>query len=132
MAKGLPYFKFIVTDWLTGDIVFEDLETQGLFINICAIYWQRDGDLSVQDIEKRFKCSDRLAKLSDRFISVDDDQISIRFLDEQLHERGHVSEKNSKNGKLGALARANKTEQFEAKLNDRLAKKRREEKKRIE
>ena len=52
MAKGLPYFKFTPSEWLTGEICFEDLETQGLFINICAWYWQRDGLLKISDIEK--------------------------------------------------------------------------------
>ena len=50
MAKGLPYFKFTPSEWLTGNICFEPLEVQGLFINICALYWQRDGQLSIEDI----------------------------------------------------------------------------------
>lgn len=40
MAKDLPYFKFIVNEWITGDITLEDLNVQGLFINLCAWYWQ--------------------------------------------------------------------------------------------
>ena len=42
MAKNFPYFKFIASEWMTGDIVFESLSVQGLFINICALYWQRN------------------------------------------------------------------------------------------
>ena len=101
MAKNLPYFKFFSAEWLTGDIVYEDFETQGLFINICATYWHRDGVLSMKDIEKRYK-SERLANLTERFIWVNSDGfISIKFLDEQLSERGYVSQVNSKNGKKG-------------------------------
>lgn len=101
MAKGLPYFKFISTEWLTGNICFEGLEVQGLFINICALYWQRDGNLSISEIEQRYKKKSIIAKLSGRFFSVTDGLISIDFLDEQLTERQHVSKTNSENGKLG-------------------------------
>ena len=101
MAKGLPYFKFTPTEWLTGDICYEDFEVQGLFINICALYWQRDGKLSVEDINRRYKKPTAFDSLIDRFISVIDGLITIDFLDEQLHERGHQSVVNSTNGKLG-------------------------------
>ena len=101
MAKGLPYFKFTPTEWLTGDICYEDFEVQGLFINICALYWQRDGKLSVEDINRRYKKPTAFDSLIGRFISVIDGLITIDFLDEQLHERGHQSVVNSTNGKLG-------------------------------
>jgi hypothetical protein len=100
MAKGFHYFKFIATEWLTGDIVFEDFELQGIFINVCALYWHRDGKLTVDEIEKRLK-TQRIANLTDRFISVNDGYISIKFLDEQLIEAGHISKTNSDNGKKG-------------------------------
>lgn len=101
MAKNFPYFKFIATEWMTGDIVFEDFSTQGLFINICALYWQRNGQLSIDDINKRFKNPIELTNLTDRFYSVNDGFISIKFLDEQLIEANHISKVNSQNGALG-------------------------------
>ena len=101
MAKGLPYFKFTPTEWLTGDICFESFEVQGLFINICALYWQRDGKLSIDDIEKRYKKPTALVSLIDRFITVTDGVISIAFLDEQFIERKHISVVNSDNGSKG-------------------------------
>lgn len=104
MAKGFPYFKFIATEWLTGDIVFEDFELQGIFINICALYWHRDGKLTIEEIQKRLK-TDRLPNLTDRFISVTDGFISIKFLDEQLIEAGHISKVNSDNGKKGGASK---------------------------
>lgn len=109
MAKGLPYFKFTPSEWLTGDICFEDLESQGLFINICAWYWQRDGVLSVDDINKRYNKPTALVSLSNRFFNVENNQISIAFLDEQLIERKHQSKENSKNGKLGGRPKRPKT-----------------------
>lgn len=100
MAKNFPYFKFIATEWLTGDIVFEDYELQGIFINVCAIYWHRNGDVTINEVEKRLKTV-RLNSLSPRFISVIDGKISIAFLDEQLIAANHKSKVNSGNGKLG-------------------------------
>jgi len=85
MAKDFPYFKFISTEWLTGDIVFEDYELQGIFINVCALYWQRNGNLTIEDLEKRMKTS-RILDLINRYISVSGGLISIKFLDEQLIE----------------------------------------------
>ncbi len=43
MAKELPYFKFITSEWLDGEYTLPDLEVQGLFINICALYCVTDG-----------------------------------------------------------------------------------------
>lgn len=109
MAIGLPFFKFNPTEWLTGDIVFESFEVQGLFINICALYWQRNAKVSIEDINKRFNKPKALPKLTDRFFMVIDGFIIIKFLDEQLLERRKISEDNSKNGKKGGRPKALKT-----------------------
>ncbi len=101
MAIELPYFKFIATEWLTGNIVYESLEAQGLFINICALYWQRGGVLPISEVEFRFKKKSLIAKLCERFISQCDGMIKIDFLDEQLNERQYNSAKNAKNAKEG-------------------------------
>lgn len=101
MAKNFFFFKFIPTEWMTGDIVYEDFDVQGLFINICSLYWQRDGILSVEDINKRYKRTDLTDKLIGRFITVNEGFISIKFLDEQLIEADHICKKNSDNGKMG-------------------------------
>jgi len=109
MAKNFPYFKFIASEWMTGDIVFESLSAQGLFINICALYWQRNGSLSIDDINKRYKNPEELAQLTDRFFSVIDGFISVKFLDEQLIEAKHISKVNSENGSKGGRPKAPKT-----------------------
>ena len=108
MAKNFPYFKFIATEWLTGDIYFEDFELQGLFVSICANYWQRDGELTLDDCNKRTK-SKRISDLIKRkYIKVIGGKIQISFLDEQLIEAGHISKTNSKNGKLGGRPKKGK------------------------
>jgi hypothetical protein len=109
MAKNFPFFKFYATEWLTGNIVFEPLAVQGLFVNICALYWQRDGELTVDDINRRYKFPEELNDLLGRFISVEEGVVSINFLDEQLVEVEHISKVNSINGKKGALAKQAKT-----------------------
>lgn len=132
MAKNFPYFKFTVSEWMTGDIVFEDLATQGLFINICALYWQRDGKLSIDDINKRYKNPSQLANLTDRFFSVNDGLIDVKFLDEQLIDAGHISKVNSENGRLGGRPRKENKPTAKRPLSDRKAKKSKEEKEKEE
>lgn len=109
MAKNFPYFKFIASEWMTGDIVFESFSVQGLFINICALYWQRNGSLTIDDINKRFKNPEELTQLTDRFFSLNDGLISVKFLDEQLIEANHISKVNSENGAKGGRPKAFKT-----------------------
>jgi len=129
MAKGLPYFKFTVAEWMTGDIVYEPLDVQGLFINICALYWQRDGKLSLDDIERRYKIPTALDSLLGRFIHVTDGFISISFLDEQLVERKHISKVNSANGSLGGRGnKANAKQTLSEKNPIRIRKEQEEEK----
>lgn len=131
MAKNFPYFKFSATEWMTGDIVYEPFNVQGLFINICALYWQRDGILMIEDVNKRFRNPPELSQLTDRFFSVLDGFISIAFLDEQLAEAKHISAENSKNGRLGGRPKGTKTLEKKPTANrpltDRKAKKSKEE-----
>jgi len=108
MAKNFPYFKFTATEWLTGDIVYETLELQGLFINVCALYWQRDGKLTIEDLIRRYKNESLINELINRYICNYQGNILIKFLDEQLIEANHISKVNSENGKKGAEAKRNK------------------------
>jgi hypothetical protein len=127
MAKNFPYFKFVATEWLTGDIVFEDYELQGIFINICALYWHREANITVDDLKKRLK-TNKVDELIGHFISVNEDKtISIKFLDEQLMDANHISKINSENGKKGAEAKRNKAT-AKRPLSDRSAKLSKEEK----
>lgn len=124
MSKELPYFKFIASEWLTGNISFESLQLQGLFINICALYWNRAGILMISEIESRYKKKKMIEELSGRYFSLTDGFINIEFLDEQLAERERLSITNSMNGKKGGRgnkvenkANANRT-QSETKANE--------------
>ena len=104
MAKELPYFKFFVSEWNDGDITLEDLETQGLFINLCSYYWSNGCKITLSKSIKKFRFADK--KLFDNLINneiihVNEDLITINFLDEQKEERERNSLKNRENGKKG-------------------------------
>lgn len=104
MAKELPYFKFEPSAWENGNIQMCSFEAQGVFINICSMYWQRLGDLpyklAVQKICKgNATALDSL--IQDEIIRVIDGMICIDFLNEQLAEFENISSKNSDNARLG-------------------------------
>lgn len=107
MAKELPYFKFIATEWMTGNIAFESYELQGLFINVCCLYWQRGGVLTISEIEKRYRLKKNLSEALERYITVEEDgYLKVRFLDRQFNDRGFVAIKNKANGERGGRPRA--------------------------
>lgn len=102
MGKHNPYFKFYTGEWLNGRITLEDLETQGLFINLCAYYWHNEGKLSKHDALKRFKNPSGFdSLLNENLIGLIDEMLVIDFLDEQLNVRGVNADKNRANGKRG-------------------------------
>jgi hypothetical protein len=114
MAKELPYFKFFVSEWSDGDITLEDFNTQGLFINLCSYYWSNECELTLTKAKKKFKICDKScfdSIIEAGIIKVDDDVITINFLDEQQEERIEQSKTRSKGGKASAEARKRKKEQ---------------------
>jgi len=110
VAKELPYFKFDVSEWISGAITLEDFYTQGVFINICAHYWFKSGCLTLTEIKRRVKCKETTitALIDNKLIKVTDDTISISFLDEQLNERNAKREINKLNGSKGGAPIGNK------------------------
>lgn len=104
MAKELPYFKFYINDWLTGNVTLLDMSLQGVFINVCVLFWSRDCDLKYKDCVERFKKRDRkfietLIKLE--IIKKENEKIRINFLENQLEIREKISKTNKKNGEIG-------------------------------
>jgi hypothetical protein len=92
-------FKFSADKWLLGRISTESFEVQGLFIAICALYYSKGGILSLADCKRRIK-SQKYGRLIGEFIEVDNEMISINFLDLQLDRQSKISEINSKNAKV--------------------------------
>lgn len=103
MAKELPYFKFVIAEYLNGDIFLEDYKTQGVFINLCAYYWHRSCDLTLTQLNKKFKdISEEILILStEKIIKVKGEKITINFLDEQWNSKEVVKVINRSNGLKG-------------------------------
>lgn len=97
--EGLPYFKFFISKWSTGNIQQCSHASQGLFINLCVLYWGQRGELYLSKMQKRFpRKQKQFAELvSEDVIKIIEDEIEISFLDEQLQELGYVSERNRNN-----------------------------------
>lgn len=116
MAKNFPYFKFLPSEWLTGNIAFESLEIQGLFINICALYWQRDGELNTSELIRRYKKENLIEALIEGsyLVKDEDGDISIAFLDEQLVAANHISKRNAENGKKGGRPKTQENQEEKA------------------
>jgi hypothetical protein len=119
MAKELPYFKFEPAEYLTKDISFCSIASQGLFINICSYYWQRECSLTVEQVSRRFKYPNELQELIDEgIIDIENSIIKIKFLDLQYEDATKLSNKNSLNGSKGGRPKKNPTEtQNKPKLN---------------
>jgi uncharacterized phage protein (TIGR02220 family) len=102
MAKELPYFKFEPAEYLTKNISFCSISAQGLFINICSYYWQRNCKLTTEQVLKRLNYKEELKELiSEGIIDLVEDFIVIKFLDNQLVEVEKTSKQNSTNGAKG-------------------------------
>lgn len=77
-------------------------EAQGLFINICSLYWSRLGDLpermAVNMLCKGY--ANALQELcNEQILHIQDGMIRIKFLDEQLDEFASISNERSKAAK---------------------------------
>src|SRR5690606_36660828 len=117
MAKYLPYFQFEPAEYLTGDISFCSLSAQGLFVNICAYYWQRECQLSKEQLLRRLNHENEFNELvSEGVISVENDEISIKFPDNQFEEINVRSKINSANVKKGGRPKKT-THKSESKAN---------------
>jgi len=113
MAKELPYFKFEPAEYLTKDISFCSLSAQGLFINICSYYWQRQCKLTKSQLFKRLNHYDEFDELIDEGIidlKNNGEDLIIKFLDNQLNEVEEKSKTNSSNGSKGGRPKKNPNE----------------------
>ena len=106
MAKELPYFQFEPAQYMTGNIQFCSLEAQGMFANICCIYWQRSCQLSLEQIERKFNNQGLLNELlNEDIIKVKNGKITIGFLVEQYETITNSKLILSERGRKGGLAK---------------------------
>jgi len=108
MAKELPYFQFEPAQYLTGDIQFCSLAAQGLFANICSMYWQRACDLTFDQLNKKYKeHKDLLDELVKSYVlKKDGDNVLIEFLNEQYKTISERRDKHIEAGRIGGLKSA--------------------------
>lgn len=108
MAKELPYFKFYISEWLMGDITLQSQTAQGVFINVCAYYWQRGCDTTLANVKQRLSAhiTDVETLVQVGIIKHDSttDKISINFLNEQYLELLDLHQKRSESGRKGGEA----------------------------
>jgi len=112
MNKELPYFQFMVGDWFKGDIQCCKHETKGVFIDICAQLWRKDGMLPPDHdtLARLCRCdkqclSNALAELDHWGITSrnDDGMIVVDFITEQLSEMAEKHERRVQAGRKGGM-----------------------------
>jgi hypothetical protein len=116
MAKELPYFQFEPAQYLTKDISFCSLSAQGLFINACAYYWQRECSLTKDQFLRRLNYPQEFDELiNEGVIDLQENQVKIKFLDEQFIKATSQSKTNSTNGSKGGRPKKEKPNESEIK-----------------
>lgn len=105
MSRQSPFFKFDAIQWLAGSIQFCTLEEKGLFIDLCAMYWDSQKPVKIDDKFKvRYRylegtLSNLIGTLSNlEIITESEAGITIPFLDILINERQDFLEKCSKAG----------------------------------
>lgn len=99
MAKELPYLKFEPSEWLEGQIQICSDEAVVCFINLMSGYWLKLGCINYAFALHKYCRKDKaiIKELLDNgIIELDDDNIVIKFLDDQLDEFQKTSEKRRK------------------------------------
>lgn len=113
----LPYFKFMVQDWLSGDVQALEMHEQGIFVNLLALMWRDGGTYSkaLAVLQQRCRCD--IAQIEGALnhmkelgiIYVDDDGfLRVKFIDEQLADLLQVHAQKVNAGRKGAAARYGK------------------------
>lgn len=104
MSKRLPYFKFEPNEWENGNIQMCSREDKGLFIDLCSMYWSRLGNLPKKLAIQKLCGGNALALdtlCEEKIIEIVDENIRIKFLNEQLAEFENISITNRRNAKDG-------------------------------
>lgn len=102
--ESYPFFKFTPAVYSNGEITLVDPFTQGVFINICCLYWPRAGKLTIDYCKRQlpFIRDIDIQSLEEmKIIKIKKGFISISFLNEQMIECAKYSIKQSGNGSKG-------------------------------
>ena len=105
MSKELPFFKFNSTQWLTGNISYETFHIQGVFIRVCAEYWNRDNILTIDDAKLRTQDAVSIDYLIEKgYLKTKKEKLIILFLDEERKDIEAKRLKLSEAGRKGGLS----------------------------
>jgi hypothetical protein len=107
MSKELPFFKFNATEWITGNISYESFEMQGAFISVCAEYWNRNNNLTIDEAKLRLRNASIVDLLIEKnYLKTKKNKIVITFLDKEREDIESKRLKLSESGRKGGLSRA--------------------------
>jgi hypothetical protein len=107
MSKELPFFKFNATEWITGNISYESFEMQGAFISVCAEYWNRNNNLTIDEAKLRLRHATIVDLLIEKnYLKTKKNKIVITFLDKEREDIESKRLKLSESGRKGGLSRA--------------------------
>lgn len=135
MAKELPYLKFEPSEWLEGQIQICSDEAIVCFTNLLSAYWIKLGCISYAfALHKYCRKKDSVMQelIDNNIIEINDENnVVIKFLDEQFSERKEVSNIRKKAAQDRWNAKKNnddaKAMQMHSKSNANREEKRREE-----
>jgi len=105
-----PYFKFYTDDWLGGLICTHDMQTQGIFINLCARMWKADGYLphDEEDLARILRCDKQVLSnclvllIRDGIVCLSQDKkLFVKFILSQIEEMKNISVKRAEAGSKG-------------------------------
>lgn len=108
MSRELPYFQFEPAEYIAGNISFCSLQAQGMFINVLCYYWQRGCRLTEDQLIRRIDDQESLNELKrEGVITIDNGEITIKFLDQQFAAAIEKSSKAARNANKRWSAKAN-------------------------
>ena len=106
MKDKLTWFKFSPSDWMMGRISLFDNETQGAFLKLCCIYWNKQGDLTCEYATQILSEGTYTELERCGVFECLESQIAIHFLDEQMGDIQELRKKASEAGKRSAQSRS--------------------------
>ena len=109
----LPWFKFNSDKWLAGNIQGYDMQTQGIFVNLCARIWQDGGEMQESDrlafimhLDKQTLANAiHLLLDGDMLVRTDSGCLSSKFILLQLADMRDISSKRAVAGRKGGKAK---------------------------
>jgi hypothetical protein len=126
--ENLSWYKFCPADWSMGKIQRCSREARADYIDICCIYWNKEGGVYRDDVEGVYDGLDEL--LTRKVLTFTDNKVCIKFLDEQLESIAELREKRAKAGRKGGKQRQANAKQVLDKSKQNQAEESREEERR--